>query len=67
MIYQLNPLSVYMIKKRKMSEVGVMAQFDCPLCTSFIDVDCPGDEESQELYTSCVKDGDKNEKFNFIL
>ena len=43
MIYQLNPLSVYMIKKRKLSEVGAMGQFDGPLCTSFIDVDCTGE------------------------
>ena len=28
-----DPLSVYMTKKRKMTEV--MAQFDCQLCTSF--------------------------------
>ena len=32
-----DPLSVYMTKKRKMTEV--MAQFDCLLCTSFTDVE----------------------------
>ena len=32
-----DPLSVYMTTKRKMTEVGVMAQFDCLLCTSFIE------------------------------
>ena len=32
-----DPLSIYMSKKRKSSEVGVMVQFDCPFCTSFIE------------------------------
>ena len=30
-----DPLSVYITKKRKITQVGVMAQFDCPLFTSF--------------------------------
>ena len=30
-------LSIHMSKKRKSSEVGVMVQFDCPFCTSFIE------------------------------
>ena len=29
-----DPLSLYMTKKRKTTEVGVMAHFDCPMCTS---------------------------------
>ena len=32
-----DPLSIYMSKKRKSSEVGVMVQFDCSFCTSFIE------------------------------
>ena len=32
-----DPLLIYMSKKRKSSEVGVMVQFDCPFCTSFIE------------------------------
>ena len=34
-----NPLSVYMSKKRKTKEVGVMAEMDSlwPLCTSFVE------------------------------
>ena len=27
-----DPLSVYIVKKKRVTEVGVMAQFDCPLC-----------------------------------
>ena len=32
-----DPLSIYMSKKRKSSEVGVMVQFNCSFCTSFIE------------------------------
>ena len=32
-----DPLSLYMAKKRKTSDVGVTAHFDCPICTSFIE------------------------------
>ena len=32
-----DPLLIHMSKKRKSSEVGVMVQFDCPFCTSFIE------------------------------
>ena len=32
-----DPLSVYMEKKSKTKDVGIMVATECPLCTSFVD------------------------------